>query len=250
MQENLNKKTGGLFLVLALVLVVVMAGCLGPNSGTTAPPANSGSGRAVFSMTDATADMGSISEIKWTVDSVSVHSQTQGWITVSTSSKTVSLLELKNSGQSAVLADVQLKHGNYDQVRLMVSNVQVTDGAGTHGTKLPSGEIKIVNNFEAKSGEIASASFDVLASESLHVTGNGEYVMAPVINMESRNGVDIQSQGSDRIKISGGTVFTSTKVGMTADGVVDVGLSIPNNAAISIGNDGKVHVDSMIDVGG
>jgi len=221
-------------IAFGLFLAVLLAGCAGPSASPQ------GKGRVVFTMADAAADMGAVSSVKVTVDKVSVHSESKGWVDVSTSPKTYDLLKLKASGENALLADVQLDNGTYQQMRLHISKVIVTDASGDHEAKLPSGEVKIVGGLTVEPNSTSTATFDFIADESLHVTGNGQYVMAPVIQVETRDDADVEVESDGNVQISGGKVKTNTKVGMDIKGNVGVGLGIPASANLTI--DGGVIV--------
>jgi hypothetical protein len=216
-----------LLIALGLFFAVLLAGCAGPS-----PP--QGKGRVVFTMADAAADMGAVSSVKVTVDKVSVHSESKGWVDVSTVPKTYDLMELKASQENEVLADTQLDPGTYQQMRLHISKVVVTDSSGDHEAKLPSGELKIAGGLEVESNSTSTATFDFIADESLHVTGNGQYVMAPVIQVETRSDADVEVESDGHVQISGGRVKTNTKVGMDIKGNVGAGLGIPANANLTI----------------
>ncbi len=122
-------------------------------------------GRAVFVITDAAANMNSVSSVKMTVDSVQVHSASQGWVTVSSSSKTYDLLELKSEGKQALIVDSQLKADTYDQMKLGVSKVVVVSSQGEQEAKLPSNELKIQDDFKVDSNSTTTATFDFVADE-------------------------------------------------------------------------------------
>ncbi|MEW6036465.1 MAG: DUF4382 domain-containing protein [Candidatus Micrarchaeota archaeon] len=217
---------GILYLLLASLL---LAGCYSP------PAAQSGgTGRVVFTIADAAADMGAVSSIKVTVDSVSVHSASKGWVTVSSTPKTYDLMELRASAERSLLADAQLDSGEYQQMRLQISKVLVADASGTHEAKLPSGEMKITGGFNVTPDSTSTATFDISADESLHVTGDGQYILAPVITVETRENASAVVESDVRVKISGGSVRTSTRVGMDEKGNVGPGLKIPAGASVSI----------------
>ena len=232
-------------LVLLVVLALVVGGCVPsqqqppatttppqasvpPPEITIPPPAQSAAetGRVIFTITDAAADMGSVTSVKVTVDSVSVHSASEGWVAVSSAPETYDLLQLKTRGTNALLADAQLKAGNYEQVRLMISTVVVTDATGDHEAKLPSDELKIAGDLTISANSTATAMFDFLVDESLHVTGNGEYILAPVVKLETRERADVDVKSDSDVRISGGTLKTNIKVGMDTAGNVGMGLKI------------------------
>jgi hypothetical protein len=217
--------------VLAIALATAfLAGCVQSKGTTYYPP---GEGRFVATIADAAADMGTVSSVSLRVDSVRVHSTTKGWVDVTASPQTFDLLQLKANGTQSLLADANLSIGAYDQVRLEVSNVTVIDSQGIHQAKLPSNELKVMGDFEVKANSTTAVNFDFIADQSLHVTGNGKYILAPVIQTESRSDADVVVNGKSDVRISGGSVKTRVKIGMDAEGNVGEGLSIPANAKLT-----------------
>ena len=197
-------------------------------------------GRAVFSVTDAAADMGAVSKIEMTVSGLEVHSETNGWVTVATPAKTYSLLDLDKRNESELLADADLQTGAYDQIRLKVDKVVVTTKDGkAEEAKLPSGELKIVTNFVVKAEETSSVNFDFLASKSLHTTGNGDYIYAPVVKTETRSDSEVIVNANGIVKINGGNVEDTDTVGMDIDGSVKANFEI-GNKKLDIGTDNKI----------
>ncbi|MBI2445849.1 DUF4382 domain-containing protein [Candidatus Micrarchaeota archaeon] len=249
--------------VLAVSLMLV--GCTAQGSVSTTPtasPTSSGgygsgttaTGRAVFGVTDAAADMGAVSSVQMRIDSVQVHSASQGWVTASSESKTVDLLELKAQGATALLADAQLKADTYDQMRMDVSSVTVVDAEGSHQAKMPSNQIKFIGDLVVKANGTSSATFDFIADESLHVAGKAEgqgsaeakYVMAPVIQFESRTDAKVNVENGNRVQIVGGSVKTNVKVGMDIKGNVGIGLAIPADAVVLVGTTGDVIIGGTL----
>jgi cytoskeletal protein RodZ len=210
-------------------------------SSTSSPP--SGTGRVVFAISDAKPNMNSITSIVITVDSVQIHSSSQGWVTVSSTAKNYDLIQIKNQGTAALVADTTLNSGDYDQVRLHISNATVTDASGTSDAKLPSGEIKFNSLTTVTSDKITTLDFDFLANETLHVTGNGKYILAPVIHFQSKQSAIVNITGNN-VDIRGGNSISDTKVGMNASGNVGVGLKIDDNAVLSIDSSGNIKVGS------
>jgi hypothetical protein len=205
-----------------------------------APP---GTGRAVFAIADEAADLGAVTSINVTVDSASAQSTTVGWVAVSSTPKTYDLVQLKASGKQVLLADVQLQPGTYNQVRLMISKVLVTNSTGTYEAKLPSGELKIVGSFDVKANSTSAVSFDFEASESLHVTDNGKYLFAPVVRLSAKEDAEVEvkekkDQEDDEeeaeVEIRGGRAKVDVKVGMDEDGEVGEGRGIAANVDVSI----------------
>ncbi|MEK6900032.1 MAG: DUF4382 domain-containing protein, partial [Nanoarchaeota archaeon] len=189
-------------------------------------------------------NMSAVTSIMVTIDSVSVHSAEEGWVTVSSAPKTVDLLKLKAEGSNELLADVNLKVGTYQQLRLNISKVLVTDDKGEHEAKLPSGELKIIGVLKVTENSTSTASFDFIADESLHVTGNGEYILAPVVQLETKEKAQVELKEDKKVEIKGGILKTKTKVGMDAKGNVGVGKSISAKAKVSIKDD-EVKVEAV-----
>jgi hypothetical protein len=215
-----------------IALVVLLTACALPNAKT---------GRAVFAITDAAASMGAVTSVKVTVDSVRVHGASDSWTTVTSAAQTYDLLALKAQGSTVALADVQLASGTYDQVRLDISKVVVTDANGTHEAKLPSGELKIVGKIVVAANTTSAVTFDFIADRSLHVTGNGSYILAPVVHLKTHSNADVEVDSDDEVRVSGGHVDSDEEVGMDEHGNVGVGLKIDTDADVEIEN-GEIKV--------
>jgi len=224
--------------IIGLLFLFILAACV----QTQAP---SDSGRAVFTITDAAANMGAVTSVKVTVDSVQVHSSTEGWVTVSGATQTFDLLQLRAQGTQALLADVNLKAGTYEQVRLDVSKVIVTDATGDHEAKLPSGDLKIIGDLTVSANSTSTATFDFIANESLHVTGNGEYILAPVVNLETKENADVDASSKSDVKIKSGRTKTKVKVGMDENGEVGEGLKIGLNTNLTI-EAGRIKIGAIV----
>jgi hypothetical protein len=224
--------------VLAVIVVGVLVYYLYNNSSS-----NLGTdGRAVFTITDKAANLDSVSSVQVTVDKIEIHSASEGWITLSSTPRTYDLIQLRDENMQVVLADTQLKEGTYEQARLDISEVVIVDASGSHEAKLPSGELKIVGDFDVKANQTESIKFDFIADESLHKTGNGTYILAPVVQVETRESADVNIKTNDEVEVSGGRVKTNIKVGMDEKGNVGVGLKILNDANLSIGSDNRIKI--------
>lgn len=237
--------------ILGLIAIILVAGCVPQEQMKKVEEIDreeKETGRAVFTITDAAADMGAVTSVMVTVDSVRIHSKTEGWVTLSSEPQTFDLLKLKAEGSHELLADVQLAEGSYQQLRLDISNVVVVDDEGEHEAKLPSGELKITGGFEVKANSTSTAAFDFAADESLHVTGQGEYILAPVVQLETREDAEVEVKAGKKVEIKAGKVKTKLKVGMDAEGNVGVGLGIPAKANVSIGQ-GKIKVEGGLGLG-
>ncbi len=233
-------------IVIALIIAAIYFFAASPKVESSL---SENEGRAVFTITDAAANMGSVSSVKVTIDDVKAHSTSQGWVTISSNSKTYDLLQLKAEGKQALLIDTQLKTDTYNQVRLEVSKVIVVDSQGESEAKLPSNELRIQNEFTVNENSTTSLTFDFIADESLHITGNAnasgtsknKYILAPVIQIETRENAQVNTSSENDVKISG-NVKSSIKVGTNLNGTVGIGLNIPASADLTLTSDDKISV--------
>jgi hypothetical protein len=236
------KRIFHLFSVFALAFFVTA--CTNGNetpANTTTPPLENqadAQGRVVMTITDAAADMGAVTAIEVTVDSVWVHSEARGWIEVASPRETYDLLELEANNEHALLAETELDVDQYDQMRLEISRVTVTDDTGEHDARQPSGMLRVNGDLLVTADSTATASFDIIADESLHTTGNGTYIFAPIIQLETRADATAVVAASGRVDLSGGAVRTSQRVGMDTDGNLVVGGRLP--PFLSIDSNGRV----------
>jgi hypothetical protein len=236
-----------LLALVGLFSVLILAGCAqqGSYQGSPQGPGASAQpmvGTAVFTIADKAADMGSVSAINITVDSVQVHSQAGGWTTVSSAPQTFDLLQLKASGAQALLAEANLSNGTYEQLRLEVSKVVVTDASGVHEAKLPSGDLRLAGGFDVGGNSTSVATFDFEADKSLHVTGDGKYILAPVIHLQTRDMAQVNASDARDVRIQGGNVRTDAELGMDENGTIGNGAMISPGADLSIDGSGRVTV--------
>ncbi len=195
---------------------------------------NSGKGKTVFTITDAAADMNSVTSVKMKIDNIKVYSESKGWTTVSSDTRTYDLLELKAESRNALIANVEMEEGTYSKMELEISEVLVVDSNGTHQTKLPSNKMTLEGQLIVEKSSTSTVSFDVLLDESLHTTQEGEYVMAPVIDLETRSKAEVNLASENDVKVYGGKVTTDVQIGMDINGNVGIGLKIPTNVVLSI----------------
>ncbi len=211
-------------------------------TNNTNPPLTEG--KVIYSITDATADLSTISEINMTVTSAEMHSEANGWATVTTTPYTYNLLALKANNENSFLASISVPAGTYNQVRLMVSSVMIKMKNGTvKEAKLPSGELKINTNLVVNGGETSSINFDFMASKSLHMTGNGGYIFAPVVKTETKSNASVEVDTKNVVKIGGGHTDSDDTVGMDIDGTIKINFELNTNAKFDV-------IDNIIKVKG
>lgn len=165
-------------LAAMLAAALAVAGC---SDDATAP----GTGTLKLNLVDSPA---AYDAVIVQVDSVQVHAagedSTSGWRTVSSNAGEWDLLTLRN-GLSALLADAQLPAGHYTQIRLRLGdgNRVVVDGV-EHDLEVPSGArtgLKLNHEFTIEDGVLTEITLDFDANRSVHETGNGRWMLRPVI---------------------------------------------------------------------
>jgi len=174
-------------LLLLLGVLAVLAGCGSDRNTSTRP----GFGSVHIRMTDAPADYDQVNVV---VREVRVHQagngdggDDDGWIVIPITETTFDLLQLRNGVSTTLGISENVPVGHYDQIRLVLgdgSNV-VVDGV-THPLTVPSGMqsgLKINGEFDVVEGETRELLLDFDAANSIHVTGNGKYMLHPVIRL-------------------------------------------------------------------
>ena len=226
-----------IWVVAILAIVVVIIAGLWAYNDSMSPQ-----GRFVATLTDAAKDLNGVTQINVTIDSVRAQNDANAWVTLDSTQQTVDLLQLKRDGSKVVIADLNIPATNYNQIELNISKVIVVDASGSHEAKLPSNKIRINMDVNLAKESTSVASLDVLADESLHVTGNGLYILAPVIHIQTMENARVEIDLENHAVIIGGKLKNDIKVGMDENGNVGINVNIPKDTEISIGNDNKIHV--------
>ncbi|MEN8007880.1 MAG: DUF4382 domain-containing protein [Candidatus Krumholzibacteriota bacterium] len=174
-------------LALCLIWAGTMAGC----SDSTEPDTG-GTGFMRVNMIDAPGDY---DQVNVEVIRVEVHRGDEsdeekddgsGWHTIDVDTTYVDLLTLTD-GNSVVLADSTLPSGYYTQIRLILGdgNNVVVDSVA-YDLEVPSSAntgLKLNHPFTIDAGAMYEVTLDFDADQSVHMTGNGQYKMKPVIRV-------------------------------------------------------------------
>ena len=106
-----------------------------------------------------------------------------GWINLNLSGPSTFDL-LKVLGLEQVLAVGYLAPGQYTQIRMEVSKIQVAiSGGSLQDATIPSGDLKFVQPFNVVAGKATVILFDFDAAHSINITGNGKIMFKPVIKL-------------------------------------------------------------------
>jgi hypothetical protein len=217
-------------IVYIMIAIVVVAAGWFYMSGPMAPQ-----GRVVFAITDAAAGLENLTSVTMTVKSVEVQNSANSWVTVSSQPYDFDLLKLKKSGALELLADTKLNAGTYNQIRLNIGKVVVVKSGQSFEAKLPSNELKIVGKVIVDADSTSSAVLDFLLDKSLHITGNGLYVFAPVVKVMNQSKVTVEV-GANRVVTvgAGGKIDADISVGMNEKGETKENFQINSNSKVEI----------------
>lgn len=178
MKNNLIR-IGVLFVVLTASLFIYAC------SEQSSP--SDGQGQIVMRIVDSPADF---EHVNIAVARVEVHKagsdSTSGWVVINNNAATYDLLTLRN-GTSAILGTNTLASGHYTQIRLILgsgSNVVVNGNSYNInvGGGMQSG-IKLNHEFDITDGNVYELTLDFNVDHSIHMTGNGQYMLNPVIRI-------------------------------------------------------------------
>lgn len=141
-------------------------------------------------MTDAP---GNFSEVNIDIEQIRVHSDVSGWEDLTTNSGIYNLLDFAN-GIDTLIAYDSIPSGRVSQIRFILgdSNSVVVDGV-EHPLTVPSGSQSGLK-LQVHHDLIPNITYEVLldfdAAQSIVLTGNGRYILKPVIRVitEGLNG--------------------------------------------------------------
>jgi hypothetical protein len=173
-------------LASVLAISAVLAGCgKSGGAGVTAP----GMGTVRIGLTDAPASFDSVVIV---VREVSIHrgdsgTDDSGWEIVRPDSVAAyDLLTLRN-GVFMTLGTGLVPAGHYTQVRLKLApGSYVVTGGAKYLLTVPSGlqsGYKLVGEFDVPAGGEVDLGLDFDAARSIHVTGNGKYMLKPTVRV-------------------------------------------------------------------
>lgn len=169
--------------------------------GLTACSNGDGMGTMRISLTDAPADYAEVNieihqvlvkendddddDLDETEDMDAEELEDEGWKVVFNDTITVNLLDYQN-GAILDLGEVELETGRYNQVRLVLGdeNNVVLNNGNKFRLNTPSGQTsgyKLLVQADIEEDQVYDLVIDFDASRSIVVTGNGSYILKPVL---------------------------------------------------------------------
>jgi DNA-binding transcriptional ArsR family regulator len=195
-------------------------------------------GSTVFTVSDAPTFY-NINALVITVDNASIHSSSGNWIKIPLQANKFDLIKLKNI--STLLSGVKLAPGTYDEMVLQVSNVVANVNGTNESVFLPSGKLRIIGDFNISNNSTNWINIDFDLAHSLHITGNGQIIMLPVVNIRHVNDSDLElNESSIIVARAPGRVKFYEEFGMNQNGIMVVNFSTPQNISINASADGKL----------
>jgi hypothetical protein len=168
-----------IFLVFSImVFSSIFSGCI-----------QSGSGLLVLQITDAPSDLNitialvniSIVQVHRADFGVDDNESDAGWFTIVNESQTFDLIQLIDVTE--VFDEEELSAGWYTQIRLVVDRALVTIDGIEYDLHIPSKNVKLISPFEIFANETTTLTLDFDVYESIHQTGNNNYIMNPTIRV-------------------------------------------------------------------
>ncbi|MDE1851718.1 MAG: DUF4382 domain-containing protein [Candidatus Micrarchaeota archaeon] len=207
-------------------------------------PSTAQTGVALLSVSDAApaaALVATLKSINLTVSNISVRNNGSGkWNVIANSSQTFNLLQLRNI--SKLLTTSNLSVGIYDTVALDIENATVTTANGTEPLLIPSNRLVIPYTFNVTSNGTSWVNLDFDLYKSLHLTGNGNVIMAPVIKASSQHNATLNVNESHIIRVIGpGKLGHYAELEMQVNGVMEQNASQTSNANLEISSDGRIY---------
>lgn len=180
---------------LLFAVVLTFAGC--SDSSPSSPSGQS----ATFNLRLTDSPFNDARAVLVTFSEVTAHRTDSDWTTIpftgGATTRTCDLKKLENSED--VLGTGPLPAGDYTQVRLVVQSAKlyfdnpstgsacatsITAPAGKMADlRIPSGEVKLNRGFKIPTSGATTMVVDFDGDKSIHETGNGTFMMSPVIGI-------------------------------------------------------------------
>jgi hypothetical protein len=182
---------------ISLFAFVIALGTLACDDSPSSPSGQT----ATFNLRITDSPFSDARAVLVTFAEVTAHRSESDWTTIpfagSATSRTCDLKKLENSED--VLGTGALPPGDYTQVRLVVQSARlyfenpsvgpacaatIAAPAGSMADlRIPSGQVKLNRGFKLESESTTTMLLDFDGDRSIHQTGNGTYMMSPVIGI-------------------------------------------------------------------
>jgi Domain of unknown function (DUF4382) len=192
-------------MVMQRISAFVFASMLGAAACNNSPSSSPSGQSALFNLRLTDSPFSDARAVLVTFSEVTAHRSDSDWTKVpfagGATSRTCDLKKLENSED--ILGTGPLPPGDYTQVRVVVQSARLyfdhpADGPACAATiappdgrmsdlRIPSGEVKLNRGFKLTSEATTTMLLDFDGDRSIHQTGNGTYMMSPVIGITRVN---------------------------------------------------------------
>ncbi|MBI2056002.1 MAG: DUF4382 domain-containing protein [Candidatus Sungbacteria bacterium] len=182
-------------------------------------------GRLVIGITDVTAPIESVSEVRLTISEMSIRNASGQWTRVAANPQTFDLLTLDKKAMIALFSDSNnVAAGTYNRVTITMGGVQVIKDGKAYPAKLPSNTFSVDVKIVVINGKDSAMTLDFEASKALHLTEKSAYIFAPVVRLQTRSQASVQVL-ANAVHTNEGSIDTDTTIGMNEHGVIKAGFS-------------------------
>ncbi|MFM6984475.1 MAG: DUF4382 domain-containing protein [Chitinophagaceae bacterium] len=215
-------------IVLGIAITLIFfSACKKPGRGSSNTSPQTG---FEMRMTDAPGDYG---QVNVEIVGAEVHSDINGWTSLNVKAGIYNLLDLTN-GKDTLIATGQVAVGKISQIRLTLgSNNTVLFKGNTYPLKTPSGQqsgIKLQVNATLLAGINYSMLIDFDADKSIVQTGDGKFILKPVIRVVNKSvdgaisGIILPQTANPAVYAISGTDTFSTYANALSGGFMISGL--------------------------
>ncbi len=219
----------GAWIALGIVMtLIIFSACKKPDTGgssNTSPQTG-----FEMRMTDAPGDY---DEVNVEITGAEVHSDVNGWTKLNVKAGIYNLLDLTN-GKDTLIANGQVAVGTVSQIRLYLgTNNSVKFKGNVYPLKTPSGQtsgLKLQVNATLTAGINYSLLLDFDADKSIVQTGDGKFLLKPVIRVVNKSvdgaisGVVLPLLANPAVYAISGTDTFSTYANVLTGGFMISGL--------------------------
>ncbi len=271
--------------VLALGAILAVTGCGssggGDNGGNNSSSNGNGTGTMSLQITDGPVDSAAHVYVQFSgleIQSGGGHSTTLYYCqdpadstktvlsdttcTTPPAPKQIDLLALSGGQSDFLLNGYTLPAGHYSWIRLMVDTAGMRDSyivaqGADHELTIPSGMqtgLKLNRGFDVPDGGSAHFTIDFDLRKSVHMTGNGDYMLRPTLRMVDNNMVGSMSGTVDASLVPGGctpAVYIFDGSGVTPDDIDGIAPDPVSTASVKLdSNDGMYkYMAAFLDAG-
>lgn len=194
----------------------------------------------------------SLTKANVTIDHLQGYHATQGWVSLGGGSQTIDLLDLRNGANPQhtprVILDSRVPVGQYSKLKFNITKVNLEDSQGSKAVITPATTYEMTANFNVSNRKdlatviVLDIPLDEAIREAEDATNQLVKVFAPVIDIKTQDGSQIDTSGKRLTIQKPGKATYEGQVGTDIHGIVNRGLNIPQGVPLKVGRDGKLYI--------